>query len=318
MADIEAGKPMRTDSIFRIASMSKPIASLAVMMLYEEGHFLLSDPVSKFIPEMGEMQVAVADGDAVTLVPPEKPITIRHLLNHTSGIPYVFLGRKPVADLYKAAGVDDGLDPQNKNLGEWIGKLAGVPLAFQPGEKWEYSLSIDALGYLVEVISGMPFDRFLEERIFGPLGMKDTYFYPPDDKIPRLATVYLRDSEKGIVPWGEDSREFGYLVMRPSAAYSGDKSFFSGGGGLCSTAVDYARFAQMMLNGGKLNGTRLVSRKTMELMTSNQIGDLDIYWRPVNGDKFGLGFAIRTKRGQVDEIESLGTYGWVGIYNTFF
>ncbi len=256
MADIEAGRPMRTDSIFRIASMSKPITSLAVMMLYEQGHFLLTDPISKFIPELGEMQVAVLDGDSVTLVPPERPITIRHMLNHTSGIPYIFLGRKPFADIYKKAGVDDGLDPQNKNIGDWIKRLAECPPTFQPGEKWEYSLSIDALGYLVEVISGMRFDRFLEERIFEPLGMKDTYFYPPDDKIPRLATVYLPHPEKGLVPWGEDSREFGYLVMRPSSAYT--------------------------------------------------------------GDKFGLGFAIRTERGQFDEIESLGTYGWVGIYNTFF
>jgi CubicO group peptidase (beta-lactamase class C family) len=168
MADKEARSPMRKDTIFRLASMTKPITAVAVMMLYEEGRLLLTDPVSKFIPEFKDMKVKDSKGDSYTLVQAEKPITIRHLLTHTSGIPYIFLGRKPIADLYLKAGVHDGLSKTDKTCGDNAKKIAGLPLLFQPGERWEYSLSFEVLGYLVEVVSGMPFDKFCETRIFNP------------------------------------------------------------------------------------------------------------------------------------------------------
>jgi CubicO group peptidase (beta-lactamase class C family) len=303
MADIEAGAPMRNDSLFRIASMSKALTSTAVMMLYEEGHFLLNDPVSKFIPEFRDMKVMVADssGGAPRQVPARQEITIRQLLNHTSGITY---GSGLVAPFYKDAGMTVGLTPTQGTIGEMIRKLAGLPLISQPGEEFQYGMSIDVLGYLVERVSGMTFDKFMEERIFKPLGMKDTCFILPKDKLTRLARLYRLNRE-------------GVLVKDPvDPVYLCSQTYFSGGAGLVSTAEDYLKFARMILNNGQLNGVRLLSRKTVELMTTNSIGDLYAAFRITSGDKFGYGFGIRTERGVYDELESLGIIGWDGAFHT--
>lgn len=305
MSDIEAGIPTKYDSMYRIASMSKAITTTAVMMLYEEGRFLLNDPVSNFIPEFRDMKVIVPDstGKSYTLVPAKGPITIRHLLNHTAGITY---GGGPLADYYKNAGMTVGLTPTNGTIGEMIRKLAGLPLISQPGEQFQYGMSIDVLGYLVEVVSGMTFDRFLETRIFQPLGMKDTCFILPKDKLPRLARLYRLNSSGVLV---KDAVDPSYLCTQ---------TYFSGGAGLVSTAPDYYKFAQMLLNGGKYPGGRLLSRKTVELMSTNSIGDLYAAFRVTSGDKFGYGLGIRSERGVYDELESLGILGWDGAFHTRF
>jgi len=296
MMDREAGKPMQPDAMFRIASMTKPITSLAAMMLYEEGYFQLNDPVSKFIPELKNMMVAAPTWPggvgAASKVPAEREITIRHLLTHTAGLPglnaesYIKMERRP----------DDA-------MGDLVKRLVKLPLNFQPGTAWEYGPATDVLGYLVEVISGMPLDRYFAERIFRPLGMTDTYFYVPEDKLPRLAANYMPDQPKGI-------------KLAPTPARTARK-LFSGAGGLVSTAGDYVRFCQLMLNGGTLNGTRLLSRKTVELMTQNHIGNLPM-WKNLAGYRFGLGYRVLTDLGESANLGSLGSYGWGGAYGTYF
>ncbi len=311
MMDREAGKPMQTDAIFRICSMSKAITSLAVMMLYEEGHFLLDDPVSKYIPEFKNPKVLVkpASGKPYT-IPATREITIRNLLTHTSGLTYHW--NPDLGQMYKDANVAHGLLAYDGTIGDSVKHLAGLPLLFNPGDRWEYSLGVDVLGYLVEVVSGMKFDEFLRTRIFEPLGMNDTYFYPPENKLNRLATAYTWYPEKGLgrfpdAPITEDA--FSYSADYPSR---GPKKLFSGGGGLCSTAMDYARFCQMMLDGGKSGSTRLVSRKTTELMTHDQLGKIG----PDQG--FGLGFGIDGVKSPLSELGSPGEYNWGGFYYTAF
>lgn len=311
MADREAGKPMQTDAIFRICSMSKAITSLAVMMLYEEGHFLLDDPVSKYIPEFKNPKVLVkpASGKPYT-IPAAREITIRNLLTHTSGLTYHW--NSDLGQMYKDANVAHGLLAYDGTIGDSVKRLAGLPLLFNPGDKWEYSLGVDVLGYLVEVVSGKKFDEFLRTRIFEPLGMTDTYFFPPENKLNRLATAYTWYPEKGLsrfpnTPITEDA--FTYSADYPAR---GPKKLFSGGGGLCSTAMDYARFCQMVLNGGKAGETRLVSRKTIELMTHDQLGKIG----PDQG--FGLGFGIDGVKSPLSELGSPGEYNWGGFYYTAF
>lgn len=305
--DIEAKKPMTTDAIFRIASMSKAITTVAVMILYEEGNFLLTDPISKFIPEFRNPKVIMKSptSDSIILVRAKSEITIRQLLNHTSGITY---GSGLQAGYYKEAGIMSGIDPTPGTIGEMVKKLGTLPLICQPGEEFNYGLSIDVLGYLVEVVSKMPLDVFLRERIFEPLKMKDTYFSIPADKFQRLAGLYKRDRN-------------GKLYKSPrNLAHPVNQTYFSGGAGLRSTASDYVRFAQMLLNKGELEGVRILSRKTVEMMTSNSIGDLYISssLRYTSGDKFGYGFGIRTERSSFSENESIGSFGWDGALYTRF
>jgi len=288
---------MQFDAIFRIASMTKPVTSTAIMMLYEEGRFQLNDPVSKYIPEFNDLKVfsGVEKGE-LKLVKPENPMTIRDLLTHTSGLTYGFFGNSPVDSIYKVSKLFDG------TLNEMINKLAGIPLLFQPGTKWNYSMSTDVLGYLVEVISGKSFDEFLEERIFKPLKMKDTGFFVPKDKVNRFAAVY------GMAEGGEIK-----VVQKPKTTGKLPK-LLSGGGGLMSTISDYSRFAQMLLNKGELDGTRLLGRKTVEFMTQNHLS-FDA-GRPGRG--FGLGFAVTENVAKSNLIGSKGEYWWAGIHNTFF
>ena len=306
--DIEANKLMQTNSMFRIASMTKAITSVAVMTLYEQGKFLLEDPVSKYIPEFKAPKVVMlsASGDTV-LVPAKSEITIRQLLNHTSGITY---GGGLQNRYYNEAGMTVGLTPTAGTLREKILALARLPLANQPGEKFNYGMSVDVLGYLVEVLSGASLDEYLKQNIFEPLRMNDTYFSLPENKISRLATLYKMNKAGQLV------KATGYF------SYPQTQRYFSGGAGLVSTAADYSRFAQMLLNKGQLDNIRILSKKTIELMTSNSIADLFIHTyfkhNGIMGDKFGLGFGIRTERGVFDELESPGSFGWDGAFYTRF
>lgn len=323
MMDIEANKIMRPDSIFRIASMSKAITSVAIMMLHEEGRLLLNDPLSKYLPEFQNMQVLVPnngkdanDAAPYKLVPAKRPITIHHLLTHTSGISYKFAGKKYLADLYRQAGVSDGLSQTEGTLAQNVWKIAKQPLRSQPGEEWEYGLSTDVLGRVVEVVSGMSFADFLEQRVFKPLGMNDTYFFLPPEKVARLAAVYRPVSKEngGLEKYGDKPYDFGPLTFSASYPYSGPMSYYSGGAGLVSTAADYWRFLQMTLNGGELNGVRLLSRKSIELMTAGVVS----MGNPDDAYKFGLGFSVRQELGKARRLGSVGEYNWGGFFHTAF
>jgi CubicO group peptidase (beta-lactamase class C family) len=304
MNDIEQKRAQKVDDIFRIMSMSKAITSTAVMMLYEEGHFTLDDPVSKFIPAFKNPQILkhtnLAD-TSFTAESAKNEITVRNLLSHTAGITYEL----PIHVKHK---IPYFYSVKNEKLSDVIPRLAALPKLHEPGEKYTYGLNTDVLGYLVEVVSGMPFDVFLKKRIFEPLGMNDTGFYVDDSKKDRLTKVYEEiGKEPGISP----------KPQSPWTDYpvSGAKTYFSGGAGLTSTALDYAKFCQMMLNGGALSGKRLLSRKTIELMISNQIGDLELWDR---GNKFGLGFELYTEKGHSKLPSSVGAFEWGGMYYTHY
>jgi len=311
MMDREAGKPMEPDALFRICSMSKPITSLAAMMLYEDGRFLLDDPVSKYIPEFKNPKVLVkpASGQPYT-IPASREITIRNLMTHTSGLTYHWNG--DVGQMYKDANVAHGLLQYDGTIGDSVKHLAGMPLLFNPGDRFEYSLGVDALGYLVEVLSGKPLDEFFRTRIFEPLGMKDTYFFPPEDKVKRLAAAYTWYPEKGLNRFPDAPISEGAFTYSADYPYRGPKKLFAGGAGLCSTAMDYARFCQMMLDGGKTGGARLISRKTVELMTSDRLGKIG----PDQG--FGLGFGVDGVKAPLEELGSPGEYNWGGFFYTAF
>ncbi|RKU17811.1 serine hydrolase [Candidatus Poribacteria bacterium] len=312
MMDVEAGKPMTPDTIFRIASMTKPITSVAIMMLYEEGHFRLHEPVSKFIPAFKEMLVLPPEDAEASAqpVPATRQITIWNLLTHTSGLTYHWNER--LGQQYTDAGITHGLLQDESTLEEKMKILATIPLLHQPGTEYEYGLSIDLLGYLVEVVSGMSLDAFFSERIFKPLGMKDTHFFIPETKRQRIATVYERTKDGPIKRKSQEPTVDGALIYSTDYPYNGPRTYFAGGGGLVSTASDYLRFAQMMLNGGKFNGVRLLSRKTVELMTLNQLAKMDIDYG------FGLGFGIVRDASDLREIGSVGRYGWGGFFFTNF
>ena len=312
--DVERTQPMHIDTVFRIASMSKPITSVAVMMLEEDGKLLLTDPVSKFIPAFKNQRVVVEGG---TTVPARRDMTIRDLLSHRSGLTYGFLNAGPVGDAYRHAGVTDGLTTTSLTLEEGISLLAAQPLMAQPGSAWNYSLSVDVLGRIVEVVSGQRFDRFLRERIFTPLGMTDTAFDVPAAKWPRVATVYTPDGAGGIRPM-KDPESFGNTHMSPLESYKTSKTYLSGGAGLTSTARDYARFAQMLLNGGTLDGVRLLGPKTVELMATSHTADLLPAGLTGPGVQFGLGFRVVTDVAATQTQGSAGLYGWSGIYGTTF
>ena len=302
MMDREAEKPMQRDAIFRIYSMTKPITSVAVMMLYEEGRFQLDDPVSKYIPEFKDLKVyAEGTSENIQVAPLERDITIRHLLTHTSGLTYGLFSNTPVDSLYLKAEVlsNEG------TLQDMIDKLSHIPLLYQPGSTWHYSVSLDVLGYLVEVLSDMPFDQFLALRIFQPLGMKDTGFYVPEDKVHRFAANYGPDENGGIT-----------VIDKPTtSAFAKPTRFFAGGHGLVSTASDYIRFAQMLLNGGELEGTRLLGRKTVEFMMTNHLPE-ELVVSP--GAGFGLGFAVITDVVKTGILGSEGLSFWAGYANTYF
>lgn len=311
MADNASNRAMQRDDIFRIASQTKAITSTAVMMLWEEGKFRLDDPISKYIPAFENPQVlsSFRYGDTTfTAVPAEREITIRHLLTHTSGIGYgVIDGDERFRMLYEKAGITDLFTTEDISIEESVLKLAKLPLHHNPGDAFTYSEGLDVLGYFVEVISGMPFDVFLRERLFDPLGMDDTWFYLPDDKASRLVSVQRKGANG-------DWERFPVTFYDPDYPITGAKRFFSGGAGLSSTAKDYATFLQMYLNGGELNGVRILSRTTVQSIMGNQVGDL---WG-AGGDKYyGLAFGVVTEVGQAKGGQgSIGTFDWGGYFNT--
>jgi len=308
--DIEKKTPLKRDAIFRIASQTKAITSTAVMILYEEGKFLLDDPISKYIPEFKNPKVLDKFNEtdsSYTTVPAKREVTIRDLLTHTSGIDYAIIGSQKMTAIYAKQGIPSGIGTENKTLGSEIKKLARLPLAHQPGEKWTYGLNTDVLGYLVEVLSGMSLNDFFKKRIFEPLGMHDTYFYIPTEKHNRLATLYTEDSLQHIMkrPDGGDGLHSDY-PNRPG-------TYYSGGAGLSSTTYDYAVFLQMFLNGGTYNGNRILSRSTVRMMTMNQIGDLNL-----GANKFGLGFEIVTEAGSSHSPNNVNTFDWGGYFSTTY
>lgn len=311
MADNQAGRVLKRDDIFRIASQSKAITSTAVMMLWEEGKFRLDDPISKFIPEFKNPQVLKSFKYAdttYTTEPAKSEITIRHLLTHTSGIGYGIIdGNEQIKMIYQKAGVTDLFTTENISIAESVKKLAKLPLHHNPGEKYTYSEGLDVLGYFIEVVSGMPFDQFLKTRIFDPLGMNDTRFYFPEDRAAKLVAVQHKVNGK----WEKYPVTF-YDTNYP---VKGAKTFFSGGAGLSSTVKDYATFLQMYLNGGELNGIRILCRKTVESIMGNQTGEL--YGSP--NEHYGLAFGVLTEKGQnKGGLGSEGTFQWGGYFNTSY
>jgi len=309
MMDLEAAKSMQFDTIFRIYSMTKPIASVALMMLYEEGRFQLHDPVSKFIPEFADVKVfagATEAGFAVTEL--EREITIWHLLTHTAGLTYDFFEDSSVDAMYLEAD----LHQPDRTAEEVVHEIVKLPLVHQPGTAWRYSMATDVLGYLIEVISGMTLDVFFGEKILKPLGMEDTDFYVPEAKLDRFAAEYG--------PTGSGGMEL--LDAPATSQYTRPPRFLSGGAGLVSTASDYMRFAQMLLNGGELDGSRLLGRKTVELMTINHLPDelipIQVQPHTLHGCGFGLGFRVLVNLAQAGRLGSEGEFGWGGGASTSF
>ena len=296
--DPKSADPMPKDALFRIYSMTKALISVATMMLFEEGKLFLSDPVAKFLPEYTDQKVLLADG---SLVAPNTPMTVQDLLRHTSGLTYEFRGTRPIHKAYADAKVFR----RNQTNADQSAALAALPLDFHPGSEFEYSRSTDVLGRLVEVISGQTLGAFLQARILAPLGMSDSGFHVPAEKLARLADSFEKDPTTGEAEMMLD-------VTRPAI-------FESGGGGMVATTMDYARFLQMLLNNGQLNGTRLLGRKTIELMTADHLGDIS---RPADmigpGFGFGLGFAVRTHAGMGTMPGSVGQYYWGGAAGTTF
>ncbi len=335
-ADREAARPMTTDAIFRIYSMTKPITGVAVMILYEEGRFFLNDPIAKYLPQLADLKVARATADASSVLDdtassdeesadstsisgtrePLRQPTIRDLLKHTAGFTYGVFGATEVDELYRQAG----LLAAYQSMDDFISALGKIPLQYDPGTRWHYSVSVDVQGALVEAVSGMGFGEFLQQRIFEPLDMKDTSFVAPADKWGRVAQLYS--------PKGAPADFSAFLVenLSEELAVASDSlnegyrlgaTFESGGGGLLSTARDYLRFCQMMLNGGELNGVRLLSPASVALMTTNHLGDLSMGYGGA-GTGFGLGFAVALDQGLIGELGSPGEYSWGGAAGTRF
>jgi len=307
----ETGRILKKDDIFRIASQTKAITSTAVMMLWEEGHFDLDDPIEKYIPEFKDAVIldSLMEADTSYLTTPaETKITIRHLLTHTSGLGYGVIDGDPrIKKIYAKAGVTDLYTTKDISIEQSVKKLAKLPLHHEPGSKWTYSEGLDVLGYFIEIISGMPFDQFLATRIFEPLGMQDTYFYLPKEKADRLVAI----QHKADGQW----KNFPVTFYDPLYPIKGAKRFFSGGAGLSSTAKDYATFLQMYLNKGTFNGQRLLSRTTVDFILKNQVPDLTIWGS--NENFHGLAFGVVGERGAAKGGQgSEGTFQWGGYFNT--
>jgi len=305
--DREAGAPMREDTIFRIASQTKALVSVGVMALQEEGRLLITDPVGKYFPAFLNTTVAVPRWDGgYDVVPANRRITIRDLLTHTAGVSY---GGGPAADRWKHAGIQGWyFADRDEPIGETVTRMAALPFDAQPGERWIYGYSIDILGAMIERIANEPLDQFLQDRLFGPLGMHDTHFYLPPAQRDRLAAVYSASGDRV-----ERAPDPGGMVGQ-GAYVDGPRRSFSGGAGILSTAGDYARFLQMLLNGGELDGTRVVGPKSIELMTVNHVGDK----YPTAGTGFGLGFSVVTDLGANGQLGSFGEFGWGGAYHSTY
>jgi CubicO group peptidase (beta-lactamase class C family) len=294
--------PMAKDSIFRIFSMTKPIVSVGIMMLVEDGHFLLSDAITKFIPEFAEQKVGVENHGKLELVPVQRPITVQDLLRHTSGITYDHTGNSLVQQLYQQSR----LRSRKITNAEHAGLVASLPLICQPGAEWNYSRSTDILGRIIEVTSGKTLSAFLTERILAPLQMAETAFHTGEENAGRLAEPFPTD------PWSGEKVQLFNMLEKPVME--------SGGGGLVSTTMDYARFCQMLLSGGTLDGVRIIGRKTLQLMACDHLGPTVKVNSPLMpaGHGFGLGFAVRTHQGMAPFAGSLGEFFWSGMAGTYF
>ena len=306
MAHREAGRAVAADTLFRIASMTKPITSVAVMMLVEEGRVLLNHPVARYLPEFSDPKVLerVGDDGGFRLVEPKRPMTVRHLLTHTSGLTYgEGNGDEVLASYYRVASIA-GSFGGSESLSTAVGRIGRLPLLFHPGESWAYGFSTDVLGRLVEVVSGVALAEFFQTRIFDPLGMHDTHFYLPPVKVGRLARVYTRTGS-GDLEW--------FPAEYP---YDGPSAFLSGGAGLTSSILDYARFLQMMSQRGTLNGERILGPRTVDLMTGNHIGEGITTHGPGYG--FGLGFDVHADAGLSGSPKGIGAYAWGGYWHTAF
>lgn len=307
VSNLETKTPMQIDNIFRIASQTKAIVSIGAMMLYEEGKFLLDDPVSKYIPEFKNPQVLDTFNEkdtTYTSVPAKREVTIRDLFTHTSGIDYAGIGSPRMRAIYAKADIPGGFGTDKMVIGDKMKALGRLPLVHQPGERFTYGLNVDVLGYLIEIWSGEKLDQYLMKHLFEPLGMNDTYFYLPSEKQNRLVKVNGEDKNHHVIVLKGDFFDYPLLL---------NGTYFSGGAGLSSTIRDYATFLQMLLNKGVYNGKRLLSRRTVELITSNQIGELN-----VSRDKFGLGFEITTASGQAVLGISEGSFAWGGYFGTTY
>lgn len=307
--DMEGKTPLKRDAIFRLASQTKAITSIGLMLLFEEGKFLLDDPVSKYIPAFKNPKVLEKFNEkdtTYTSVPAKREITIRQLLTHTSGISYPGIGTKEAVALYAKNGIPSGIGTPTGTLAESIPRLAALPLMHNPGDKWTYGLGTDVVGYLIEVLSGQSLDQFLRTRLFEPLGMNDTYFYLPAARQARLTKVYTEDSTKAV---RRMPARGGISEDYPKQA----GTYYSGGAGLSGTLYDYAVFLQMVLNGGEYGGKRFLSPTTVRLITTNQIGDLN---QGIN--KFGLGFAITSEKSAARLPASEGTFDWGGFFGTTY
>lgn len=314
LADLARGRPMSPDTIFRIYSMTKPLTSVAAMMLYEEGRFQLDDPISRFLPCFGDMRVLTGGMRGKwESMPAEREITFRDLLTHTSGLTYGFMESTPIDAMYRDRGVD--FQTSEKSLGEVVELAASLPLLSQPGTEWNYSIATDVLGHLVAVLSGVPFEDYLRERILNPLGMTDTDFHVPPGKLSRFAANYTR-GPNGQLQLIDDPLE---------SRFAAPRRLCSGGGGLVSTAADYMRFCRLMLNRGELDGVRLLSPKTVDLMTMNHLGgDMADMGQPrfsespYNGVGFGLGFSVMLDPAKAQILGTPGEYAWGGAASTAF
>ena len=311
-ADVASKKPMEKDELFRIASQTKAITCTGIMILYEQGKLMLDEPVSDFIPEYKDMTVLNtfnAADTTYTTVPAKRAITIRDLLTHTSGLDYPVIGSDKMKAIYAKAGITPGfnLAKKGQTLLSAMKTLAGLPLVHQPGEKWTYGLNYDLLGCIIEVVSHESLSEFFRKNIFEPIGMKDTYFNVHEDKAPRLATVYTEDSLHHVIKW-----EKGHLDVDPEFPLL-KKQYFSGGADLTSTAFDYASFLQMLLNGGTYNGHEILSPRTVEMMTSNQ---LDFKFNGING--FGLGFEVVSPKGAALGPRNIGSFAWGGYFGSSY
>jgi CubicO group peptidase (beta-lactamase class C family) len=309
-SNVASRKPMEPNSIFRIASQTKAIVSAGILILYDEGKLSLQDRVSKYLPGFAHQTVLNKFNEAdttYTTVPAKRQVTIKDLLTHTSGIDYPVIGSKEMTAIYAKANIPSGLGVFNDNLEDEMNQLAQLPLAFQPGTQWRYGLSVDVLGAVIEVITKASLQDFLRKNILTPLQMNDTWFNLPSSKANRLTSVYTEDSLHHVIPWSE--KDYGVDPNYPLAS----KHYFSGGAGLSSTAMDYAVFLQMIMNGGSYNGKRILSKRVTEMMLHNQ---LDFTFDGTN--YFGLGFRIVSDKGSADHSRNEGTFDWGGFFGTTY
>jgi CubicO group peptidase (beta-lactamase class C family) len=314
-ADIEAERPVADDTLYRIYSMTKPITSVGLMMLHEEGVFLLENPVARFLPELGDMQVwSGGTADAPETRPAARAMTVHDVLTHMSGLTYGFHFQHPLDEMYRAHDLGNFTEPKF-DLAEGVARLAGLPLLFDPGTRWNYSMSTDVCGRLIEVMSGMPLDRYLRERVLDPLGMKETAFHAPEADLDRCCPLYVRGADRRLHRFARPES-----MVRPPA-------FLSGGGGLVSTTDDYLRFCHMLLNGGELDGVRLLGPRTVRYMTRNhlpggrllnEVGQSTFAEAAMEGTGFGLGFSTIEDAAALQNMASEGEFAWGGAASTLF